>query len=409
MDKNNIRRQFPALNQAFVFMDNAGGSQTLGSVADEVRDYLLTDNVQHGASYAVSQNAVNRLKQSLEKFRLMFNARFQDELIFGASATQLTKNLSLALESSIHAGDEIILTNTEHEANSGPWKALAARRGATIKYWTVDRESFRLELDALMDLVTNKSKLIAMCQVSNILGATNPVKAVTQMAKERGIMTCIDGVAYAAHGAVDVQALGCDFYTVSLYKVFGPHIGLLFARRELMQQLPNVNHQHIPVEVSPYRFQPGGVCYELAVGAQRIVDFLNAPTLNVAQQKTQEIHWGNIAKTYQQFACDEEALTQTLLDYLSARKEVTLIGPSDIKQRVGTISFVVQGKTPESICRKVDEFAIGIRHGHFHCVQLLKDLGLFEQGGVVRVSVAHYNTEEEMDRLIAALDVALSN
>ncbi|QGX38590.1 cysteine desulfurase-like protein [Permianibacter aggregans] len=399
-DVAQARKRFPALNSGAIFMDNAGGSLILQSVADEIRDYLLTDNVQHGASYRHSQQGAKRLADSTEKFRRMFNARFADEMIFGPSATQLLKNLSIALAPMIQPGDELIVSNTEHEANVGPWAALAEQCGATLRFWKVHRETFRLEIDDLFDLITPKTRLIAFCQVSNILGAINPVRAVTQLARERNILTVVDGVAYAPHGAVDVQALDCDAYVVSLYKVFGPHIGLMYGRRELMQTLRNVNHAHIPTEHAPYRFQPGGICYELAVGAGRLVDYLSGDA---------ETSWSAISQRLQAFAAHENKLTNMLLDYLKQQTRVRIVGPGDTRNRVGTVSFTVKGMTPEQVCLVTDQHDIGIRHGHFHSVQLLRELGVFDQGGVVRVSLAHYNSSEEIQRLLNALDQALTN
>lgn len=406
LDLPRIRAAFPALRDDYALFDNAGGSQTLAVVADAVRDYLLTTNVQLGASYEVSAAAKAKVMAATERFRLWCNARRADELMFGASCTQLLANLAVALRGKIGAGDEIILSNSEHEANAGPWKRLAEQVGATVKYWRVNRDSGQLELADLDALLSPRTKLIAMCQVSNILGVINPVAGMVARAKPRGILTVIDGVAFAAHGAVDVQALGCDAYVVSLYKIFGPHIGLLYVRHELMRELPNVNHSHIPAEVLPYRLQPGGVCYELVVGAGMLVDYLEQTGRQLGE--TGDAHTA-IATAYQAFHHHENRLTERLLGFLRGCKRVQVIGPATVSAaRVGTVSFVVAGATPESVCLAVDRHRIGIRHGHFHTVQLLSDWGLLTSGGVIRASFAHYNTEPEVDRLITALEPVLA-
>ncbi|NQD37673.1 cysteine desulfurase-like protein [Permianibacter sp. IMCC34836] len=406
-DLPRVRAAFPALTNDYALFDNAGGSQTLGRVADAVRDYLLTTNVQLGASYAVSAQAKAKVLAATERFRVWCNARRADELMFGASCTQLLANLALALRSKISAGDEIILTNSEHEANAGPWKRLAEQAGASVKYWRVNPEACRLDVADLEALLTPRTKLIAMCQVSNILGVINPVAAMVQLAKPRGIITVVDGVAFAAHAAVDVQALGCDAYVVSLYKIFGPHIGLMYLRHELMQTLPNVNHGHIPHEVMPYRLQPGGVCYELVVGAAGLVDYLE----QVGRQLGGELDsHAAIAAALRAFHGHENQLTEQLLAFLRRCERVRIIGPREVgADRVGTVSFVVQGATPESICLAVDPHNVGIRHGHFHTVQLLQDWGVFDSGGVVRASFGHYNSVEEVERLIAALRPVLAD
>lgn len=398
------REHFPALQSGFGFFDNAGGSQTLSLVADRVRDYLLTTNVQHGASYEVSVQARDRVAGALNRLRQMFNAKHLHEIWMGPSSTQLLANLAQACRPLLQAGDEIILTNSEHHANSGPWLRLAESVGVSVKFWCVDPATARLNMDELHSLITPRTKIIAMCQVSNILGAINPVADACKLARTRGIFTCIDGVAYGAHQAVDVQALDCDAYVVSMYKIFGPHIGCLIVREQWHAQLASVNHSHIANENVPYRFQPGGVCYELAYGAGAVVDYLET----VARDLTTATDLrARINAAFAAFDAHEQMLSARLLAFLSACKRVRIIGPASTQARVGTFSFTVAGATPESICLAVDAHQIGIRHGHFHTVKLMQDWDLLAAGGVVRISLAHYNTEAEVDKLIGALTPVL--
>ncbi|MEJ8320914.1 cysteine desulfurase-like protein [Pseudomonas oryzihabitans] len=400
-----VRKQFPGLAGDYAFMDNAGGSMVLQGVADRVADYLLNSSVQLGASYGPSVAAGERVMQARRSVMQLINAAHPDEVIMGGSTTHLLQILCRAIAPSIAPGDEIIVTNCDHEANIGPWVRLCADRGATLRVWEVDPDSLELELDDLQALLGDKTRYVAVTHASNILGSINPVAEIARRVHAVGAQLCVDAVAYAPHRLVDVQASGADFYVYSFYKTFGPHFAVLWGRRDLLLDFPSLNHFFIGQEVVPYKLQPGNVNYELSFGCIGISDYL----LDIANQLgIQGSERERMQAAFDAFEIQEDALAERLLGFLRQRPGVRIIGKTSVQARVPTISFVVEGVRSEAVVLKVDEQRIGIRFGDFYARRLIEALGLTPQGGVVRVSLAHYNTLEEIDRLIAALDQAIT-
>lgn len=406
LDLDYIRPHFPALAGDWIFMDNAGGSQTLGLVAERIGDYLLSSNVQHGASYAVSQQAMRRVQVATEAMATLVNARHASEVVMGPSATAQFRILALSLAQGWQPGDEVIITNTDHEANVSPWTDLEAQ-GIVIKVWRCDPDTQHLHLDDLRGLLSERTRLLAVTHTSNLLGTLNPIRPIADLVHEAGALICVDGVAHAPHRLVDVQALDVDFYVFSFYKVYGPHYALLYGRRELLVELPRFNHYFINGEQVPYKFQPGNVNFELAYSTTGLADYLSG----VARHHIQGNHLSlreEMKVAFDLFAEHEEALARRLLDYLTSKDKVRIIGDpsSDQQRRVPTISFVVEGLPSDTLVSRIDPFHIGIRYGDFYAKKLIHDLGLTDQNGVVRVSLVHYNTLEEVDRLIEALEAA---
>lgn len=400
-----VRKQFPGLAGDYAFMDNAGGSMVLQGVADRVADYLLNSSVQLGASYAPSVAAGERVMQARRSVMQLINAAHPDEVIMGGSTTHLLQILCRAIAPSIAPGDEIIVTNCDHEANIGPWVRLCADRGATLRVWEVGPDSLELELDDLQALLGDKTRYVAVTHASNILGSINPVAEIARRVHAVGAQLCVDAVAYAPHRLVDVQASGADFYVYSFYKTFGPHFAVLWGRRDLLLDFPSLNHFFIGQDVVPYKLQPGNVNYELSFGCIGISDYL----LDIANQLgIQGSERERMQAAFDAFEIQEDALAERLLGFLRQRPGVRIIGKTSVQARVPTISFVVEGVRSEAVVLKVDEQRIGIRFGDFYARRLIEALGLAPQGGVVRVSLAHYNTLEEIDRLIAALDQAIT-
>lgn len=401
-----IRAEFPALAGDMVFLDNAGGSQVLRRVADRVRDYLLTSSVQLGASYADSQRAGEKVLAARRAVAELINAPHDDEVVMGGATTALMFVLTQALRLGVKPGGEIIVTNTDHESNIGGWTRLA-EAGAVIKVWEVNRDSLALELADLDRLLSPRTTWLAMTHASNILGTVNPVEEVSRRVHAAGGRVCVDAVAYAPHRLVDVQACGADVVVFSFYKVFGPHYAVMWGRRELLLALPSLNHFFIGPEVIPYKLQPGNVNYELSYGCIGIHEYLcdTGTALGASGTPRQRMQ-----AAFDAFAAHEDRLAERLLGWLRGRKGVRIIGrPSATDgQRVPTISFVVADTPSESIVRHVDGHGIGIRFGDFYARRLIESLGLQGQGGVVRVSMAHYNTEAEIDRLIRAFEEVIA-
>jgi cysteine desulfurase family protein (TIGR01976 family) len=400
-----VRAQFPALTGKTVFFDNAGGAQVLARVADRIRDYLLTTSVQLGASYAASKEASAKVLAARRAVAELIGAPHDDAVVMGGSTTGLLFQLTSAILPTIRPGDEIIVTDTDHESNIGNWKRLAAQ-GAVIKVWQVNRESLELEIDALKALLTPRTKWVAMTQASNVLGTVNPVAEVATLVHEAGARLAVDAVAYAPHRLVDVEGSGADVTAFSFYKVYGPHNAVMYVKRDLLLALPGINHYFIGADDVPYKLQPGNVNFELSWGAVGIGDYLveageRHGATGTRRQKMQA--------AFERFADHEDRLGARLLDFLAGKKGVPVIGRPRIgnQNRVPTISFVKTGVQSESIVRHLDRHDIGIRFGDFYATHLIDALGLREQGGVVRVSMVHYNTLDEVDRLIRHLDEVL--
>jgi selenocysteine lyase/cysteine desulfurase len=263
-----------------------------------------------------------------------------------------------------------------------------------IRTWPIDPESLRLEAHGLVPLLTDRTRLVTFTHVSNLLGGIHDVAALTRIVHDHGARVCIDGVAYAPHRAIDVRAWDVDYYVFSFYKVYGPHLAMLYARRELLEGLDPLNDELAGMPL-PYKLQPGNFSYELTYGLTGLADYLEA--------------LGGKHRAFEAIAAYEEQLADQLLGFLRARRGVRIHGEptADRARRVPTISFSVDGGSPEAIVRAVDGHGIGIRHGHFYSKGILRGLGIEPSEGVIRVSMVHYNTSAELDRVISALDAAI--
>lgn len=396
-----VRQQFPALAGDWIFFDNAGGSQTLQSVVDRLGEYLLTSNVQLGASYAVSQTAGERVLQAREAVAVLMNAADSREVVMGPSTSMLLRILALGLSRAWQAGDEVIVTNSDHEANVSPWMDLE-RQGISVKIWSLNPETLELDLNDLEALITDRTRLVALTHASNILGTINPIRQIADRVHAHGAQICVDGVGYAAHRLVDVQALDVDFYAFSFYKTYGPHYAVLYGRLQHWLALPGFNHDFIGDTEVPYKFQPGNVNYELSYSLLGLCDYLGDLAQQHFQETTAMLLRGQMEQAFQLIRDHEERIGDRLLRYLISKPGMRIIGHphADPEQRVPTISFVVDGLDSASVPRQVELHHIGIRYGDFYAKRLIRDLGLLPQNGVIRVSMVHYNTLEEVDRLI---------
>ena len=317
-----IRAEFPALGSGFTYLDNAGGSLVLRGVADRIHDFLLTSSVQHGASYRYSAQASAKVLDARKAVAEMINAPHDDEVVMGSATTALIFQITQAILPSIQPGDEIIVTNTDHEANIGAWTRLE-RAGAVVRVWEINLETLELDVSDLQALLSARTKWVAMTHASNILGTVNPVRAVADVVHAAGARLCVDGVAYAPHRLVDVQASGADVYVFSFYKVFGPHYAVLWGRRELLLQLASLNHYFIAPETIPYKLQPGNVNYELSYGCAGIADYLVGvgEWLGHCGTRRQKMQCA-----FDAFEVHENTLAARLLAYLATKPQVRVIG-----------------------------------------------------------------------------------
>ncbi|MDZ8186412.1 MAG: cysteine desulfurase-like protein [Nostoc sp. ChiSLP02] len=405
LNLDKVRQYFPALAGEWTFFDNAGGSQTLKKVVDRISEFLLTSDVQLGASYGVSQLAGERLDLATKGMATLINANSSKEVVMGPSTTMMLRVLSICLGQTFSAGDEIIVTNCDHEANIGAWVGLE-KQGIKVKVWQIRRDTLEFDLADLEPLMNQRTKLVALTHASNILGTINPIKEIAKFVRDRGAMICVDGVAYAPHRLIDVQDLDVDFYALSFYKVYGPHHALLYGKEEHLLRLPGLNHYFIEQTDIPYKFQLGNVNFELSYGMLGLCDYLGELAQLHYDNQTASGLRSQMVQAFDLISIHEETISDRLLNYLNSKPNVRVIGQSkaDRNFRVPTISFVVDGMHSSTIPLKVDKHYIGIRYGHFYAKRLIEYLGLASQGGIVRVSMVHYNTLEEVNRLIEAFE-----
>lgn len=407
LNLDEVRSHFPALSGDWVYFDNAGGTQLVRQAGDKMQDYLFNTNVQLGASYGISQQSGARVKEAHSLWSRAINARHESEIVLGSSTTALLQNLSRSLVQQFKAGDEVIVTNSDHEANIGPWLSMA-RFGIKVKIWKINPDSLLLELDDLKKLMTDKTRLVAFTHTSNILGTINPVKEITRLVHEQGALVCVDGVAFAPHRLVDVRDWDVDFYVFSLYKVYGPHYALLYGKQDLLHELPGINHFFIGKEASPYHLQPGNVNFELTYGSTGIIAYFERIYQTHIEDAAPDL-FSRLEKVFDLFANHEAALAAPMLSFLSQKSGVRIIGlpTADKNLRVPTISFTVNNRKSSDIPLLVDPYNIGIRWGDFYARRLIDDLNLSDQDGIVRISMVHYNTMEEVTQLIDILDRVL--
>jgi len=402
LDIDFVRNNFPALGAGEVFLDNAGGSQVVRQTAERLTEYLFAANVQLGASYEASQKAGAMVQSGREALATLMNAARPEEIVMGATSTQLFDQLARSLVQSWDPGDEVVVTNFDHEAHIGPWRKLG-EQGIVIREWTLLEGSYAPDLADLAALLSDKTRLVAVTHASNIFGSILPIREIADLVHDAGALLSVDGVAYAPHRAIDVQALGADFYGFSVYKVYGAHFAALYGRYDHLLAAGNLNHSFFPDDKVPQKLEPGNASYELAYSCIGVLDYLET----LAQAHGVNATGRNaVEAAFRLIAAHEETLSRKLLDYLAGRPDVTIIGdPCAARdRRVPTISFTIDGVSSRRIVEAVDPTGIGIRFGDFYSRRLIEDLGLMEQDGVIRVSAVHYNTEAEIDRLIARLE-----
>ena len=401
-----VRSQFPGLARGWTFFDNAGGSQILKGALERINTFLIEKNVQIGGSYEVSQSAANALYEARTAAMHLVNASRPEEIVFGNSTTALLQNLARAMHSQLSAGDEIIVTVSDHESNIGPWDRLQDA-GITLKFWPLNKETLTLDLADLEPLMSERTKMVCVTHVSNILGSINPIREIADFVHAHGAKICVDAVAYAPHRAVDVQAFDVDYYVFSLYKTYGPHYALMYGKDDLLLELDTLYHYFYGKDKVPGKLEPGNPNYELAYSTCGIVDYLTALGEQTGETGTVR---QKIVAAFTAITAQENLLTDRLLSYLRSRNDCRIVGQvsNHDETRVPTIAFRFDGREAGDLCKAMDGEQIAMRFGDFHSRRLAEYLDLTDHGGMLRVSMVHYNTLEEVDRFTAALDRILS-
>jgi len=351
----------------------------------------------------LSHRATELVDEAHDFVRLMMNGE-DGHVILGSSTSALLLMLAGCYARVLDEGAEIVVAQTGHEANVGPWKKLASL-GLELRWWEMDADTFECPLSDLENLLSDRTALVAFPHVSNLLGEIVDIERITSLAHEAGARVVVDGVAYAPHRAIDVSAWNVDWYAYSTYKVYGPHMAALWGRRDALAELPGPNHFFIPDEELPYKFEVGGANHEGCAGILGLRDYL---ANLVGETDPQALDRPAIERAFEIMTACELPLQARLIEYLQSRDDVRIIGPTDDGvSRVGTISFVHDSKSSAEITAAVDRSGIGIRHGHMYAYHLCEAAGLDPEDGVVRTSLVHYNTLEEIERLIEVFDAVL--
>jgi len=405
LDIDFVRAQFPAFSSPALdgqaFFENAGGSYTCKQVIDRLTRYYVERKVQPYSAYEASRLAGEEMDEARVRLATIMGVG-TDELSFGPSTTQNTYVLAHAFGDYLQSGDAIVVTNQDHEANSGPWRRLRDR-GIEIREWQIDPDTGHLDPANLTALLDDKVKLVCFSHCSNVVGEINDVAMICKIAHAAGAVTCVDGVSYAPHGIPDVGALGPDIYLFSAYKTYGPHQGIMTIKRALGEKLPNQGH-FFNADCLYKRFTPAGPDHAQIAAFAGLADYID--TLYTHHAHGAADAKGRGAYVHDLMRAHETKLLQPLLDYLGDKNSVRLLGPRDAAKKASTVAVGLQQKGSEA-AKKLVDLGIMAGGGDFYGVRCLQALGLDPEHGVLRVSFVHYTQKQEVDKLISALDQVL--
>jgi cysteine desulfurase family protein (TIGR01976 family) len=396
-----LRGRFPGLAGGDVLLDNAGGTQVPSAVADRVRGYMLGSFVQPGADYGRARLATETVARARATVEALMGAG-PGQVALGPSTSALCAMLADCIRRAPRSGrDEIVVCEAGHEANVGPWMRLGGE-GFRPKIWRIDAASQECPLEELERLVSERTLLVALPHVSNLLGRIERLPEVAEIAHRKGARVAVDGVAFAPHRAMDVATWGVDWYVFSLYKVFGPHMAALYGSREMLAEIEGPNHFFIDRTDVPYKLELGGVLHEGCAGILGLGDYL---PLLAGGGPEEGLRRETVVRAFAAIEALERPLAERLLSYLRGRGDVRIVGPAEADAaRVPTVSFVHAKRSSKAIALAANAAGLGIRYGHFYAHRLAAALGLDPDDGVVRTSLVHYNTPEELERLIAFFD-----
>jgi cysteine desulfurase family protein (TIGR01976 family) len=397
-----VRSSFPALHRApeFIFFDNAAGAQVPQLVLDAVNRHLLDCNVQRGGRYGKSQEVDATIARGRQSVADLLNARDPSEIAFGMNATSFIRLVSEALGQTLGPRNEIIISDMDHEANVATWLALE-RNGAKFVWWKI-REDGNLHVEDLKPLLSSKTRLVACSVTSNATGSIVDVAAAARLVHAAGAEVFLDCVHYGPHGPIDVQALDCDYLVCSGYKIFSPHMGFLWGRRELLQKLPTFREDFIPDE-PPGKIEAGTFIYENVAGmdaAVRYLEGLGKSLANDPGRGATDSRRSSLVRAMNAIRDYEALLSCEMLRVLRDRG-ATIYGIHErdrVTERVPTLCFNLPKVSPKKVTETMADAGIGVRDGHMYSPRLMRRLGLEEESGAVRASLVHYNTFEEIHK-----------
>ncbi len=409
-DVQAIRQRFPSLQNETIFFDNPGGTQVVEQVIERMTAYLRESNANHGGAFNTSRTSDAVIDEARCAVADLLHANRPEEIVFGPNMTSLTLSLSRSLALELQAGDEIIVTRLDHDANISPWMQIAEARGAILHWLDFDVEDCTLIVDQFDQLLNERTRLVALGYASNAVGTINPVKAMIEKARKAGALTYIDAVQYAPHGPIDVQDLNCDFLVVSAYKFFGPHMGMLFGKHEHLDRLTAFKVRPAPKD-PPGKFETGTQNHEGIAGVLGAIEYLaelgatygqDAALLEGAYED-RVLQLKQAMHTIQRI---ELELSRNLIETLETIPGLHIWGITEsdrLGERVPTVSFTMEGHTPRKIAEHLASSGINAWDGNYYALAVTERLGLEDSGGMLRVGLVHYNTREEIGQLREAL------
>ncbi len=387
LDTAVIRSGFPSLRDGRVFLDNPGGTQVHASVYEAIADYYRDANANLGGPFATSV-ASDRMLAGARAQAAAFLGAQPGEIVFGANMTTLTMHASRTLFRELGPGDEVLVTGLDHDANVAPWLLAAEDRGVSVRQVGIDPEVCVIDPNVFAGLLSDRTRVAAFGWASNGAGTVNDVAALCALCRDAGALSYVDAVHYAPHGPIDVAAIGCDFLACSAYKFFGPHVGILFGRAELLERHRPYKVRPAPDE-PPHSWETGTVNLEGIAGTAAAIAYLQTLGMDAV-------------------AAYERGLAARLMDGLRGLDGVTVYGTTDLDRRVPTAAFNVAGRGPAEVSGALAERGIFVWDGNYYALELMQRLGLEESGGAVRVGAVHYNTPAEIDTFLEAVAALLS-
>ena len=408
-----VRQQFPSLDRADVFLDNPGGTQIARQSAERIQRYLLECNANHGGAFKSSIESDQVLDEAHQAMADFLNAASANEIVFGPNMTTLTLSLSRALARTLNPGDEILVTRLDHDANISPWLLSAEDRGCHVTWVDFDVEDCTLSLEDFARALERRPKIAAFGYASNAVGTINPVRKLTGMAHEVGALVFIDAVQYAPHGPIDVQDLGCDFLACSAYKFFGPHVGALYGRYDLLDGLRPYKVRPAS-DLPPGKFETGTQNHEGIAGVLGALEYLEwiggQFGAGQAEGLRESGYTGRrmaLKQAMSAIRAYEFELSRALIQTIEAIPGVRIHGITDLRhldQRVPTVSFTWDGRHPRQVAEMFGKHGIYVWDGNYYALAVTERLGVEASGGMLRVGAAHYNTSQEISRLGEALE-----
>jgi cysteine desulfurase family protein (TIGR01976 family) len=402
-DVTSSRAQFPALSitdegRPRVYLDNPAGTQVPRQVIDRTVECLTSRNANLGGYFRTTVEAGELVDEAHRACADFYNAASPSEIVFGQNMTSLTLHMSRCLGKRFRPGDEIVLSRMDHDANVAPWLLLAEDLGLIVRWMDFDTETYEFPEDALSKVLSGKTRLVAMGMASNCTGTVHDVKRFTAEAKAAGSLVYLDAVQHAPHYAIDVQELGADIVVSSAYKWFGPHQGILWGREALLKE--TFGYKVRPAgEEPPHKFETGTLSHEGMAGTLGAIEYLEQFGKGGTRAE-------RIASAWEAMAEHEHAITLRLLEGLKTFKGLTIRGITSanaMHRRVPTVSFTIEGHHPNQLAQGFARDNIFVWSGHNYAIEPVSRMGLMEKGGVLRVGLAHYNTEEDVDALLSSL------